>query len=187
MERLTTRHSGVAVIKDKKCPRAAMEKLARYEDLEELGMLQELPCKMGDTVYDVVFTGEEYIVARMKVGNIVPHGSILNGKLWNCYLEDDYTYAYRTFNDFGKTVFLNEEEAKKERQKLQGDIIEVGDIVRLTKTNENAVVIYAGVKEDVYKLMYVDHDVSTHRRNSLEKTGVHFDIKPLLKELEQDK
>lgn len=36
MERLTTRHNGVAVIKDKSKHKEAMEKLARYEELEEL-------------------------------------------------------------------------------------------------------------------------------------------------------
>ena len=41
MERLTTRHNGVAVIKDKSKHKEAMEKLARYEELEE----QEEECK----------------------------------------------------------------------------------------------------------------------------------------------
>ena len=35
MERLTTRHCGVAVIKDKSKLKEAMEKLAAYEDAEE--------------------------------------------------------------------------------------------------------------------------------------------------------
>lgn len=35
MERLTTRHNGVAVIKDKSKHKEAMEKLACYEDMEE--------------------------------------------------------------------------------------------------------------------------------------------------------
>ena len=39
MERLTTRHSGVAVIKDKSKLKDAMEKLAHYEDLEEQGLI----------------------------------------------------------------------------------------------------------------------------------------------------
>lgn len=37
MERLTTRHNGVAVIKDKSKHKEAMEKLARYEETEENG------------------------------------------------------------------------------------------------------------------------------------------------------
>ena len=30
-----------------------LEKLAHYEDLEEAGRLIELPCKFGDTVYEI--------------------------------------------------------------------------------------------------------------------------------------
>lgn len=37
MERLTTRHKGVAVIKEKSRHKEAMEKLARYEEMEEQG------------------------------------------------------------------------------------------------------------------------------------------------------
>lgn len=54
MERLTTRHNGVAVIKDKSKLKEAMEKLARYEDLEEQGLLLKLPCKVGDKAYHVI-------------------------------------------------------------------------------------------------------------------------------------
>jgi hypothetical protein len=53
MERLTTRHNGVAVIKDKSKHKEAMEKLAHYEDLEEQGRLIVLPCKAGDTLYQI--------------------------------------------------------------------------------------------------------------------------------------
>ena len=42
LERLTTRHNGVAVIKDKTKHTEAMEKLARYEELEEQGLLLKL-------------------------------------------------------------------------------------------------------------------------------------------------
>lgn len=39
MERLTTRHNGVAVIRDKSKHKEAMEKLAQYEEQEEQGLL----------------------------------------------------------------------------------------------------------------------------------------------------
>ncbi|MCI7449040.1 MAG: hypothetical protein MSD68_04865 [Blautia sp.] len=32
----------------------AFEKLATYEDLEEQGLLVRLPCKIGDTVYEII-------------------------------------------------------------------------------------------------------------------------------------
>ena len=53
MQRLTTRHNGVAVIRDKSKLKEAMEKLAGYEELEEQGLLLKLPCKVGDTIYRI--------------------------------------------------------------------------------------------------------------------------------------
>lgn len=47
MERLTTRHCGVAVIKDKSKFKEAMEKLAAYEEAEE----QKLKYKPGEMVW----------------------------------------------------------------------------------------------------------------------------------------
>lgn len=47
MDRLTTRHCGVAVIKDKSKLIEAMEKLAAYEDAEE----KKLQYKPGDEVW----------------------------------------------------------------------------------------------------------------------------------------
>lgn len=34
--------------------RAVLKKLAYYEDLEDQGLLVRLPCKVGDTMYDIV-------------------------------------------------------------------------------------------------------------------------------------
>lgn len=36
--------------------KAVLEKLAKYEDMEEQGLLIKLPCKVGDTVYEIKWT-----------------------------------------------------------------------------------------------------------------------------------
>lgn len=90
------------------------DKWHEYKDLEEQGLLLKLPCKVGDKVYDVVLCDDGiHRIKEMHVGNISPYGSVYNGKLWHVFLADDYTYAYRTFSDFGKTCFLSTEEAEK--------------------------------------------------------------------------
>jgi DNA modification methylase len=91
-----------------------LNKLAEYEDLEEQGLLLRLPCKLGDTVYDLVFCDDEYHIMPMKVCSIRPYGATKasDGRLWNVYLEDDFSKAYRRFYDFGKTVFLTEQDAE---------------------------------------------------------------------------
>lgn len=92
---------------------SASHKLAEYEDLEEQGKLLKLPCAVGDKVYDLVLCNDgKYHIFEMKVCNISPFGDLRKGKVWNVYLEDKYTKAYRSFYDFSKNVFLTREEAE---------------------------------------------------------------------------
>lgn len=91
-----------------------IKKLAYYEELERQGKLLELPCAIGDIVYNVVLGDYELNILKMKVRDISQFGSIRKGKVWNVYMVDDYTktYSYRSFRDFGRKCFLTEEEAK---------------------------------------------------------------------------
>lgn len=76
MERLTEYHNGVAVIRDKSKHKEAMEKLARYEDLEEQGLLLKLPCKVGDILFNIEngeiesFVVEEFRICTYKIDRI---------------------------------------------------------------------------------------------------------------------
>lgn len=89
------------------------EKLKEFEDMQEQGRLLKLPCALRDKVYDVVLCDDgEYHIFEMKVCNINPFGDVRKGKVWNVYLESDYTKAYRSFYDFGKTVFLTRRESE---------------------------------------------------------------------------
>lgn len=100
---------------------SAINKCADYEDLEEQGLLIRLPCKVGDTVYDLVFCDDgKCRIFEMKVCHISPFGSVRKGKRWNVYLEDDYTKAYRSFYDFDKTIFLTQTEAEEALKKMNG-------------------------------------------------------------------
>ena len=47
--------------------------------------------------------------------SIVPFGQIRKDKVWNCYFGylDGYSKSYCSFYDFGKTVFLLEEDANE--------------------------------------------------------------------------
>lgn len=92
---------------------------------KERSKFVELPCKVGDTVYEVV-TQDDSVkkIIEMKVGNIVPFGSIYHSKIcgnfiWNLYLHDDYSYSYKTFSDIGETVFLTREEAEQALREME--------------------------------------------------------------------
>ena len=95
-----------------------LEKLAHYEDLEEAKRLVELPCKVGDTVWELCKCDDDkYRIFPMTVCRIVTFGlpRLLKDneiEVWNIYAESDYCKMYKSFYDIGKTVFFTHEEAE---------------------------------------------------------------------------
>lgn len=90
----------------------AIAELAEYEDAEEKGLLVNLPCKAGDTVYDISYQVNdsgilEFIVESIRIEK-------------NCvYYYLSAEFSIMTMNDkvcdddFGKTVFLTPEAAQQ--------------------------------------------------------------------------
>lgn len=120
MERLTIKApSGLIHLANNKehTMNLAIKKLSDYEDLEEQGLLLSLPCRIGDTVYDI-FMGEvkeKKVVAVVyfhspRVKQITIHAS--NGRGATTPIE-----LYR----FGKTIFLTEQEAQTALEKMKGE------------------------------------------------------------------
>lgn len=101
MERLTTRHNGVAVIKDKSKHKEAMEKLAYYEELAEQGLLLKLPLAKEDTFWEI------------NRGTIPP----------SCYKRYAHSYQHCVYvlERLGKTCFLTEAEAEKALAEMKGE------------------------------------------------------------------
>lgn len=109
------------------CPvEKAIEKLADYEDAEEQGLLVRLPCKIGDTVWELCLCDDgNYKIFPMIVKTISEYGTLRQVKkdktIWNIYAESDYTYMYKSFADFGKTVFSTKEEAEKKLEEMKNE------------------------------------------------------------------
>lgn len=104
--------------------RIVLRKLADYEDLEEQGLLVRLPCKVGATVWELCLCDDgNYKIFPMIVKTISEYGTLRQVKkdktIWNIYAESDYTYMYKSFADFGKTVFSTKEEAEKKLEELR--------------------------------------------------------------------
>lgn len=106
------------------------EKLKRYEDYEEQGLLIRLLCKVGDTVYVVtspfnVFDDIEYDenmkdeVYEAYVSSVSFYES---GEQYRIYAKvtNHFIGAYFRECDFGKTVFLTREEAEAKRAEMEG-------------------------------------------------------------------
>ena len=91
--------------------RASVENCTYFKDKS---LVFVLPCKKGDLVYELVLCDDgKYRIFDMRVGKVVPYGSLYNDDVWNLYLVGTYTYAYKSFYDFGKTVFLTREAAEQ--------------------------------------------------------------------------
>ena len=100
-----------------------LQKLAAYEDAEEHGLLLRLPCKVGDTVYQI---SENFIepctVETIFLGNYMDR----NGNYCNMaeiyYDRDDCPYVSTEiyFTDIGKTVFLTKSEAEAKLKEMEG-------------------------------------------------------------------
>lgn len=104
-----TRENGIVV--------AIMKKLREYETAEEEGRLVILPkCSIGDTAYipidfrNKIYTGtvEGFEYAKMRNKWVV--------KIW----ADGEGTCYEAFEDFGKTFFLDIEDAAKALKEMEG-------------------------------------------------------------------
>lgn len=128
-KRLTTKekypHGAEGVSKDKLTGKycrgvfeatACVEKLAEYETAEEEGRLVILPkCNIGDTVYlpidfqNKIYTGEIEGFEYAKMRNT-----------WVAKIRtDDGKTCYEAFEDFGKTFFLDVEDAAKALKEMK--------------------------------------------------------------------
>lgn len=96
----------------------AFDKLANYEDLEEQGLLLKLPCKVGDTVYCIY---ERYTKCSENEQEFDEY-SCQGCECIECdshkefYINQQKAYALdwivTNLNNFGKIVFLTQEEAE---------------------------------------------------------------------------
>lgn len=89
-----------------------IKRLAEYEDAEEQGLLLRLPCKVGDTVYEL-----QEIRKRIQPMEIISVNIGRMGLLYFNWELKDGIGIYHNVKGFGtsqigKTVFLTKEEAE---------------------------------------------------------------------------
>lgn len=101
-----------------------IEKLGKYEDLEEQGRLLRLPVKKGDIVWELCECDDGvFRIFPMEVKVVIPYGELRytsrSYSMWNIYAESDYTKMYKSFYDIGTSVFLTKEEAEAKLKELE--------------------------------------------------------------------
>ena len=95
-----------------------IEKLGKYEDLEEQGRLIKLPCKIGDVVYLKMASYSKTNYAEAEVRDFVhfiSHGFCV--VVTSKYFDKENI----PFSEFGKTVFLTKSEAEAKLKELIGN------------------------------------------------------------------
>ena len=100
------------------------EKLYEYEDLEEQGRLVKLPCKVGDTVWQIMVVGVQgkniqYGIFKAVVTKISVDYQM--NFLLSTITEDEERYRNEvTSTAIGETMFFTKSEAEAAMNKLKG-------------------------------------------------------------------
>lgn len=95
----------------------AVKRLGELEDKIENGTLVELPCKVGDMMYEVFKNHKPPCIQQTKVEKV-----IVTNKGLRLKLERNSVYE-TSISSLGKTLFDNEEEAEKRLEELKNERI----------------------------------------------------------------
>ena len=116
MERLTVSGVNIGFLDSSKLPsyESIYEKLRKYEDVEEQGLLLKLPCKIGDTVYAIGCNNNKPIIYESVVLRILITEKEI---VFNVKVDEFEINSQLKQSMFGKTVFLTQDEAE---EKLKG-------------------------------------------------------------------
>lgn len=108
----------------KKLLKLALDKLAEYENLEEQGRLIKLPCKVGDTVWQIMVVGVQgknikYGIFKAIVTKISVDYQM--NFLLSTITEDEKRYRNEvTSTAIGDTMFFTKSEAEAKLKELRG-------------------------------------------------------------------
>lgn len=100
----------------------ALEKIEEYKNLEEQGLLLRLPCKVGDMIYQIMFTGfDKFKKPVYEIFEAVVFKFTIDS-IRVCFgteTKDEHRHRNEmTLFAFGETVFLTREEAEQKLKEL---------------------------------------------------------------------
>ena len=96
------------------------EKLGKYEDLDELGRLVKLPCKVGDIIYRVNAGAKEPVIKMrvLQVNYKQLHKDRIIIRI-DAINDNDMGESCYLLEDFGKNVFLTKSEAEQKLKEME--------------------------------------------------------------------
>ena len=95
-----------------------VQKLGEYEDLEEQGLLLRLPCKVGDTIYEVSYENREFVIKEHIVKEFIYRAYRFPRIEIYCENENGFLVC----NNIGKLdecLFLTKEEAEQKLKEME--------------------------------------------------------------------
>lgn len=98
----------------------AYKKLAEYEDAEEQGLLLRLPCKVGDTIYEVSYENREFVIKEHIVKEFIYRTYRFPRIEIYCENENGFLVC----NYIGKLdecLFLTQSEAEQKLKEMESD------------------------------------------------------------------
>ena len=96
------------------------EKLGKYEDLEQQGLLLRLPCKIGDTIYEVSYENREFVIKEHIVKEFI-YRTYRFPRI-EIYCENEN--GFLACNNIGKRdecLFLTKAEAEQKLKEMESD------------------------------------------------------------------
>lgn len=108
----------LAVAKRFRALETIAERLANMEQAEEQGMLLRLPCKVGDTIYEVSYENRKYIIREHIVNQFV-YTSYRNPRI-EIYCEGENGFLSSSITgQLDDGLFLNREEAEAKLAEME--------------------------------------------------------------------
>lgn len=107
-------HEKLMICTDYSCIDSLKNRLAELEDKIENGTLVELPCKVGDEIWEIIQSPNGNFINKEIIGDywITEDGIVARTGL--------YTTDSIEIEEFGKTVFLTKAEAEKRLEEIKG-------------------------------------------------------------------
>ena len=96
------------------------QKLKEYEDLEEQGLLLRLPCKIGDTIYEVSYENREFVIKEHIVKEFIYRAYRFPRIEIYCENENGFLVC----NNIGKLdecLFITKAEAEQKLKEMESD------------------------------------------------------------------
>lgn len=103
-----------------------IDKLAAYEDAEEQGLLLRLPCKVGDTVWQIMISGMNRKEKKLLYGIYEATVTEVSVDFYRNLLISTITNDTKkcknkvTVSAIGETIFLAREEAEAKLKEMEG-------------------------------------------------------------------